>query len=146
MRTYIRLTIIEREEISRQLAKGRSIREIARQIKRTTSSVAREIRRNAVEPKYYRAIFAQQRANKYCRKSQGTRKLDANPKLREFVYKYLNKKWSPQQIAKRLKKVYPDNMDMHISHESIHSYLYVLPRGELKRELASDKASSPQSA
>ncbi|MBZ0166168.1 MAG: IS30 family transposase [Candidatus Omnitrophica bacterium] len=138
MRTYIRLTIIEREEISRQLAQGKSIRKIAHQINRTASSVAREIRRNAVEPKYYRAIFAQQRANKSCRKPQGTRKLDANPKLREFVYKYLNKKWSPQQIAKRLKKVYPDNMDMHISHESIYSYLYVLPRGELKRELTSE--------
>jgi len=135
MPNYNRLAMIEREEISRHLARGTPIRTMAIMIQRSASSISREIRRNAVAPKYYRAIFAQQRANKYKRKPQGQRKLDRNPKLKEFVLTHLRKNWSPQQIVNKLKKVYPNNMDMHISHESIYSYLYVLPRGALKREL-----------
>jgi IS30 family transposase len=63
------------------------------------------------------------------------RKLDRNQELKEIVFKKLELKWSPEQIAKTLKMLYPDNMDMQISHESIYSYLYVLPRGKLREEL-----------
>lgn len=64
-----------------------------------------------------------------------TRKLDKSPLLRKIVFSFLVKKWSPEQIAKRLVILYPDDMNMRISHESIYSYLYVLPRGELKKEI-----------
>ena len=65
------------------------------------------------------------------------RKLTQNSKLRVFVFSHLQKNWSPEQIAKRLRVMYPDNMDMRISHEAIYSYLYVLGRGALKDELMS---------
>lgn len=81
-------------------------------------------------------FFAQQRSNKILHQHHKSRKLDRNPVLRAEVLFYLNKKWSPEQIAKRLVILYPDDMNMRVSHETIYSYLYVLPRGELKRELA----------
>lgn len=136
MKKYMRLNIVEREEISRNIASKMPIRTIARILGRSPSSISREINRSVVDPKYYRAIFSQQRAIRYRHNPQGQRKLDTNQALREFVFQYLERKWSPEQIAKRLIILYPNNMDMRISHESIYSYIYVLPRGQLKRELA----------
>lgn len=132
---YQRLHFIEREEISRQLAYGNSIRKIALILNRSPSTISREVTFNVIHPRYYRALFGQQRANSVRRKKRRNRKLDQNQKLRETVFEYILKKWSPQQIAKRLKFVYPDDMDMRVSNEAIYSYLYVLPRGELKRKL-----------
>ena len=132
---YYRLQFIEREEISRHLAYGLSIHEIAKRLNRSPSTISREITRNAVHIKYYRALFGQQRANLIRRKKRRVRKLDRNGQLREIVFEYLLEKWSPQQIANRLKILYPSNMDMQISHEAIYSYIYVLPRGELKKRL-----------
>lgn len=136
MKKYMRLNIVEREEISRNIASKAPIRAIARILMRSPSSISREIRRSVVDPKYYRAIYSQQRAMRYRHKPQGLRKLDSNQPLREFVFRYLKRKWSPEQIAKRLIILYPNNMEMRISYESIYSYIYVLPRGQLKRELA----------
>jgi len=64
-----------------------------------------------------------------------SRKMDINITLRHYVLEKLDQLWSPEQIAKRLKILYPENMNMQISHESIYSYLYVLPRGALRKEL-----------
>jgi IS30 family transposase len=61
------------------------------------------------------------------------RKLDTNERLRQFVFEHLNKRWTPEQIAKRLRKLYPLDVTMQISHESIYSYLYLWPRGELRK-------------
>jgi len=61
--------------------------------------------------------------------------MDINLPLRHYVLEHLDQLWSPEQIAKRLKILYPENMNMQISHESIYSYLYVLPRGALRKEL-----------
>lgn len=133
---YSRLTFIEREEISRQLANGISIRTIAIKLTRSPSTISREINANAVCRNYYRAVYGQQRANVIRRKRRRTRKLDQKHKLRTIVFEYIIKKWSPQQIANRLKILYPDDMDMRISHEAIYSYIYILPRGELRRNLA----------
>lgn len=135
MKLYTRLTMFEREEISRDIAVGASIRSIARSIQRHPSSVSREVNRCVVDRKYYRAIFAQGRHTKMLRKQRSNRKLDTNPALREIVLGYLNKKWSPQQIAKRLKTLYPNDMTMRVSHETIYSFVYVLPRGSLKKEI-----------
>jgi IS30 family transposase len=68
---------------------------------------------------------------------RGNRKLDNNIPLREVVLYYLAKNWSPEQIAKRLIILYPNDMIMRVSHETIYSYLYILPRGALKREVVS---------
>lgn len=138
MVTYERITVLEREEISRQIASGNSLRKIARNLQRAPSSISREIRRSGVvERKYYRAVFAQGQSNKMRHKLRKNRKLDNNIPLRKIVLFYLAKNWSPEQIAKRLILLYPNDMDMHISHETIYSYIYVLPRGKLKRQLIS---------
>jgi IS30 family transposase len=135
---YQRLTMIEREEISRQIASGESLRRIATNLQRAPSSISREIRQlGVIERKYYRALYAQQHSNTTRHKLRKNRKLANNAPLREFVLSHLAKNWSPEQIAKRLIILYPNDMDMRISHETIYSYLYVLPRGELKREITS---------
>jgi len=138
MNRYKRLVITEREEISRYLATEASIRQIAQHIDRSPSTISREIKRTEVVKRiYYRAVYAQQRYRRILRQVHHSRKLDKNPKLRETVFYYLSKKWSPEQIAKRLKALYPDDMVMQVSHETIYSYLYVLPRGTLKKEILS---------
>ena len=136
MARYKRLTYIEREEISRKIAAGSSLREVAQTLQRSPSTITREINRSVVDRNFYRAFFAQGRSNKILHQRHKNRKLDNNPELRKAVLYYLAKKWSPEQIAKRLVILYPDDMNMRVSHETIYSYVYVLPRGELKRELA----------
>lgn len=133
---YKRLTFIEREEISRRIASGESLRRIATNLQRAPSSISREIRQlGVIERKYYRALYAQQHSNTTRHKPRKNRKLANNALLREFVLSHLAKNWSPEQIAKRLIILYPNDMSMRVSHETIYSYLYVLPRGELKREI-----------
>jgi IS30 family transposase len=136
MAKYKRLTFIEREEISREVAAGSSLREVAQALQRSPSTITREINRSVVDRKFYRAFFAQGRSNKILHQRHKNRKLDNNSELRRVVLNYLAKKWSPEQIAKRLVILYPDDMNMRVSHETIYSYVYILPRGELKRELA----------
>jgi len=137
MAKYIRLTLTEREEISRLIAAGYSLRKISKILDRSPSSISREIRRSVVDIEFYRAIFSQQSAIKKRHDFRGNHKLDNNRILRKLVFHYLKKFWSPEQIAKRLKFLYPDDMDMHISHETIYSYIYVLPKGKLKNKLIS---------
>ncbi len=135
---YQRITFLEREEISRQLASGISLRKIAQCLHRAPSSISREIYQSGViDLKYYRAIFAQWQSNKMRHKLRKNRKLANNIPLRNIVLYYLAKNWSPEQIAKRLVILYPNDMDMRISHETIYSYIYVLPRGRLKRKCIS---------
>ena len=136
MTKYQRLKFFEREEISREVAAGTSLREVAQILHRSPSTITREINQSVVDRKFYRAFFAQGRSNKILHQRHKNRKLDNNPALRKVVLFYLAKKWSPEQIAKRLRILYPNDMNMRISHETIYSYLYVLPRGALKRELA----------
>src|ERR1039457_4780632 len=102
MSKYQRLKFIEREEISREVAAGKGLREIARSIQRSPSTITREINRSVVDRKFYRAFFAQGRSNKILHQRHKNRKLDNNPQLRKVVLNYLAKKWSPEQIAKRL--------------------------------------------
>ena len=135
---YQRIRLMEREEISRYIASGYSIRKIAQSLNRSPSAISREIRQSkVVERKYYRAIFAQHQSNKMRHKLRGNRKLNNNIPLRKVVFYYLVKNWSPEQIAKRLIMLYPNDMTMRVSHETIYSYLYILPRGALKREIVS---------
>jgi IS30 family transposase len=136
MLKYKRLNMNEREEISIGLAQKRSRRDIASSIGRSTSSVSREILRNhyhGYDYVHYRAAESQRRANRFARKPRRLRKLDVNEPLRKFVFEHLDKKWSPEQIVKRLKMLYPLDMTMRISPETIYSYLYVWPRGDLRK-------------
>jgi IS30 family transposase len=137
-RKYRRLTLREREEISRFLAQGRSINYIAKAISREVSTVSREINQAGMNKYTYRAERSDRRSKRNAGKRKwGKCKLRASQKLWEYVKNKLALRWSPEQIAQSLKKEYPDERNMRISHEAIYTYLYVLPRGELKKRLLS---------
>lgn len=134
MQTYTRLAFWEREEISRGLAQHISFKEIATILGREPSTIGREIDRIG-NRQDYRAEMAQDKARERSKTPKKPRKLDTNPDLKDFVFKHVRLCWSPEQIAHELKGLYPENKHMQISHESIYTYIYVLPRGELKKEL-----------
>ena len=123
----------EREEISRGLASGWSIRRIAAALGRAPSTVSREIRRHGGSAKY-RASRADAAAWHNARRPKVCR-LALQPRLRELVESKLRADWSPQQIAGWLVKTYPDDPSKHVSHETIYKTLYVQARGALKHDL-----------
>jgi len=136
MNKYKRLSLEEREEISRMLAQKCSFQDIAKSLGRNVSTVSREISAGSCNKYTYRASKAQYRANRNSRKRKvGRHKLNGSLKLKRYVCKCLRLKWSPEQIAKTLKKDYPIDNTMRISPEAIYTYIYVLPRGSLKKEL-----------
>jgi IS30 family transposase len=140
MTSYTRLTLAEREEISRQVAAGASLHTIARQLGRAPSTISRELhrtgrRRLRTRRRRYRAAAAHVEAAAAAQVLRRPRKLAVNERLRRYVYQRLAQRWSPEQIAKWLVTEYPDDATMRVSHETIYTHLYVLPRGELKREL-----------
>ncbi|MER7014085.1 IS30 family transposase [Saccharopolyspora sp. NPDC000359] len=127
------LTLAEREEISRGLAAGEWLRQIARRLGRDVSVVSREINRNGGR-RAYRAIEADQAAWQRARRPKVS-KLAANPELAEQVGRLLKKRWSPQQIAAWLRCHYPEDPEMRVSHEVIYQSLYVQTKARLKEEL-----------
>jgi IS30 family transposase len=127
------LTPAEREEISRGLATGESLRAIARRLGRPASTVCREVNRNGGR-RNYRATRADERAWEKARRLKRCL-LATNERLRDMVARKLREDWSPQQISGWLKREYPDDEVMHISHETIYRTLFVQARGALKREL-----------
>jgi transposase, IS30 family len=136
MARYHRLSLMEREELSRMLAVGYSLRATAHMLVRAPSSLSRELARHRTSPQTYRAVPAHQRAQRRAHQSRKPRKLAVQPRLRAAVFRLLALRWSPEQIAHGLLQRYPDEPTMRISHEAIYTYLYVLPRGAFKRELA----------
>ncbi len=136
MNKYKRLSIDEREEISRMLAQKCSFQSIATSLGRNVSTISREVGAGSCNKYTYRANKAQARSVRNSRKRKaGKYALDDNLKLKRYVYRKLRLKWSPEQIAKTLKKDYPTDSTMRISPEAIYTYIYVLPRGSLKKEL-----------
>jgi len=132
---YKRLGNEERERISRGLAQKRSLREIARGIGRSPSTVAREVKRNSGKTGY-RAFSASRRAKTAAAsRRKGRNKIAKQEALGRYVLEKIEQEWSPQEISERLKMEYSWNMAMQISHEAIYQYIYVLPRGELKQTL-----------
>lgn len=132
--SYVRLTLADREMISREARAQTSFAGIARMLGRPTSTVSREVWANAKYSSCYRAARADERARME-KKRHRTRKLDRYEALRSYVCTKLRIEWSPEEIAERLLLEYPQDKAMRISHESIYQYLYCLPKGELKREL-----------
>jgi IS30 family transposase len=133
-----RLTLAEREEIACLSTAGQGVREIGRALGRDPSTISREIRRNRSRRGVYRASTAQQRADENARAGGRARaaKLATNVRLRREVQTRLNKRHSPEQIARRLREDFPDDPEMWVSHETIYQSIYVQGRGGLKRELA----------
>jgi IS30 family transposase len=132
-RAGLALRLDEREEISRGLAAGRSIRQIACGLSRAPSTVSREIRRNGGS-QGYRANRADQRAWDRALRPKACRLARQAP-LRWRVAQKLAQQWSPEQIAGWLKRQYPTDPDMQLSHETIYRSLFVQTRGVLKKEL-----------
>ena len=135
MRNYTRLSLNEREELSRYLVLDYSYRQIGIILHRSPSTISREIRRHSITRKNYRAVTANLQAQRIAKVPRKQRILDKNIKLQHIIIRHLKNRWSPEQIAKRLKILYPNDMSMHVSHETIYAYVYVHPRQHLKRTL-----------
>ncbi|UQY32829.1 IS30 family transposase [Pseudomonas fulva] len=132
-RSRLALTMAEREEISRSLVAGHSIRLIALQLGRAPSTVSREISRNG-GLHHYRASYADQAAwDRACRPK--VCKLVQAPQLAQLVAQRLQMQWSPEQIAGWLQRTYPNEPSYHVSHETIYRSLFIQARGALKKEL-----------
>jgi len=144
------LSFREREEIFAGVERGESIRQIAKLLGRAPSSVLRELRPNMRHQLYrsrspfskrrtlpwnYRPSWAQERAKRLASRPK-TAKLAQNAVLRELVQAKLMKKLSPEQISRQLRKQFPDDAEMQVSHETIYQSIYVQGRGALRRELA----------
>src|SRR5688500_11320089 len=127
------LSAAEREEISRGVARGEGVRALARRLGRPASTVSREVRRHGGRARY-RAGAADAAARDNARRPKRCR-LAAARRLRRAVERKLRRDWSPQQIAAWLRRRYPDDPAMRVSHETIYQALYVQARGALKREL-----------
>lgn len=128
-----RLSFEEREEISRGLAAGQPFRAIAAGLGRSPSTISREVASNGGRRRY-RAASADQNAWARATRPKPC-KLATNPVLAGIVAAKLQRRWSPQQIAGWLKLTYPDDPEMHVSHESIYRTLFVQSRGALRKEL-----------
>ena len=127
------LSMDDREEISRGLACGVSLRSIAAQLRRAPSTVSRELRRNGGQRRY-RAAAADKRAWRQALRPKVC-KLARHEELRQLVAAKLSDNWSPEQIAGWLRHTYPDDEAHQVSHETIYRSLFVQARGALKKEL-----------
>ena len=132
-RSRLALTLAEREEISRALVAGLTLRSIATRLGRAPSTISREINRNGGQTSY-RASQADQSAWDRAHRPK-TCKLVANPTLAHVVAGKLQRLWSPEQIAGWLKHRYSGDENFQVSHETIYRSLFIQARGALKKEL-----------
>ena len=132
-RSWLALTLREREEISRGIVAGHSIRSIAIMLRRAPSTVSREVNRNGGR-QHYRASDADQAAWDRARRPK-TCKLAQNKVLSRIVARKIKRHWSPEQVAGWLKRAYPDDENHQVSHETIYRTLFIQARGALKKEL-----------
>ena len=132
-RSALRLSCSEREELSRGLRAGDSLRAVASRLGRAPSTISREVIANGSR-QLYRPWRAERTAMCRARRPK-TAKLAADTRLRREVERRLGERWSPQQIAARLVQDYPNDPEMRVSHETIYRSLFVQARGALRKEL-----------
>ena len=128
-----RLALWEREEISRAIAAGVSMRCISHQLGRAPSTVCREVANNGGRVRY-RATAAHTASRHRARRPKPAR-LSVDPRLRSVVEEKLDEWWSPTQISSWLVKAYPGDEEMRVSHETIYQSLFIQGRGALRHEL-----------
>ena len=133
-RSYRHMSAEERETLSLGLARGHSLRMMATVLGRAPSTVSRELARNTTRGRPDRACTAQVQAATRARQPRRPRKL-LDPWLWQYVRTHLGQSCSPEQIAGRLRRAYPDAMRKQLSAETIYAALYVLPRGTLRSTL-----------
>jgi IS30 family transposase len=127
------LQLSEREEISRGLAAGKTMRQIATELGRAPSTISREIGRNKSQ-RGYRAHRAEYWAHRRARRPKPCL-LERNTRLREVVSEKLQRNWSPRQISGYLIEQFPDDASMRVSPETIYRSLFIQARGVLKKDL-----------
>jgi IS30 family transposase len=127
------LSLDDREEISRGVAAGVSLRSIAAQLHRAPSTISRELRRNGGHRRYRAAAADSQAWDRALRPKLC--KLARHEELRQLVAARLQDNWSPEQIAGWLRHIYPDDEAHQVSHETIYRSLFVQARGVLKKDL-----------
>lgn len=132
---YTRLSSREREEISISLTAGRTFSEIADLLGRSVSTISREVWKNCRYKLTYRVLRAQDKSDFMKHRSKQPRRLDVNELLKNYVFTKVKLHWSPEEVARRLKIDYPHDDAMKISHEAIYTYIYCLPKGQLRKEL-----------
>jgi len=132
-RSLLTLTLAEREDISRGIACGWSIRKIAKGLQRAVSTVSREVARHGGRP-LYRANEADHQAWESALRPKACL-LAIHVKLQSIVASKLILDWSPEQISGWLKMQYPEDQSMRVSHETIYRSLFIQARGVLKKEL-----------
>lgn len=127
------LTVEDRDDILRGICENLSNRELAIRLGRNQSVISREITRNGGRDNY-RVHAAQERYETLKSRPKG-RKLEQNKRLHDAVAEKLRDDFSPEQISGRLKEDYPDDLGMHVSHETIYQALFLQARGELRTQL-----------
>jgi IS30 family transposase len=132
-RSPLRLSLGEREDISRGLAAGDSFRAIASRLGRAPSTISREVAGNGGRQRY-RAVVADEAAWLRAKRPK-EQKLVGSELLRWLVEAALERRWSPQQVAGWLRRSFPDRPELQVSHETIYQSLYVQARGALRKEL-----------
>ena len=142
VRSERHLSLADREEISRGLVAGRSLRGIARDLGRPVSTISREVQRNG-GTQAYRAAAADQCAWTRAERPKAWR-LASNARLRDVVSQRLREDWAPQQIAGWLKREYENQPQMQVSHETIYRSLFVQAKSTLKKELLAQLRSKRQ--
>ena len=135
MKKYKRLNIEEREIISQMLAQGKSYQSISKVLNRNVSTISREISPFIKHRRAYRAYLSQSCAESLAGKHNDKRKIDKQTDLWATLKEKLSLRWSPEQISNYLMEQNPNDKSRQLSHESIYTYLYVLSKGELKKEL-----------
>lgn len=134
MKKYTRLQFEDRIKIEVYHLLGWTIEAISKELARSKSSISRELSRM---PGNYSAHIAHWYAVKKSREHHNTNRIDDAPNLKQIIHELLEKRWSPVQISRYLKQEYSNNKTMQVSHETIYTYIYLLPRGELRKELIS---------
>lgn len=132
---YSRLSEIERDLIGKMLYAGKSVRFIASELLRSPSTICRELKKYSPTHVSYVSSIAQAESDARLSKRNSRRKIDKDKRLWPFIQSKLKLRWSPDQISRDLRKSFPNEESMQVSPESIYTYLYVLSRGELKKEL-----------
>lgn len=133
--SYHELNLVERIAIRVGLVQKLSLREIARQLKRSPSTISREVRRNSDADGNYTAYGAYQYTKAHRVACRPKRKLVPGSELFQMVKEMLRDHFSPQQIAGNLRRMFPKLKDAYVSHETIYNATYALHVGELRKEL-----------
>lgn len=129
------LNLSERIELQIGLRAGETQAQIARRLARSTGAISSEIKRNGGRAAYQAKAAEEQAHARRQNARQGRCRIEEHPPLRDAVHALLRRGWSPEEIVGTLKNTHPQLPAMHTSHESIYRHVYIVARGELKREL-----------